>query len=79
MRWTLPAIAELGDDTLPMGRLLALPTLGQAENFDMGGINRTKKVEWQVRYKLVRLGYRTTDDGVGIISRSKSLVTSWKD
>ena len=79
VRWTLPAIAELGDDTLPMGRLLALPTLGQAGNFDMGGQNGTEMVECQVRYKLVRLGYRIPDDGVGITARSASLVTSWKD
>lgn len=79
VRWTLLAVAKLGDDTLPMGRVLALPTLGQAGNFDMGEKIRTKKVEWQVRYKSVRLGYRESDDGVSIVARSESLVTSWKD
>lgn len=79
LRWTLPAIAELGDEALSTGRVLALPTLGQAGNFDTGDKNETKKVEWQIRYKSVQLGYQISEDGVGKIMRNRSLVTSWND
>ena len=79
VRWTLPAVAELGDDSLPLGRVLALPTLGQAGKLDTGAGNEMNKVEWQVRYKSVRLGSRKSDDGVSEIGKNRSLITSWKD
>ena len=79
VRWTLLAVAELGDDGLPIGRVLALPTLGRAGTFDMGDKNRTNKVEWQIRYKCVGLGYQNSNDGACKISRNRSLITSWKD
>lgn len=79
VRWTLLAVAELADDALPLGRVLALPTLGQAGIFDISDGNGTEKVEWQVRYKYVGLGYQLSDDSPGNISRNRSLITSWKD
>ncbi|KAL9138035.1 MAG: hypothetical protein Q9175_000733 [Cornicularia normoerica] len=60
VRWTLLAVAELGDDALDVGRVLALPTLGQAGIFDFGDRIRTDKVEWQIRYKSVVLGHSIT-------------------
>lgn len=79
VRWTLLAIVELKDDALHSGRVLALPTLGQAGTFDSEDQNGSKKVEWQVRYKHFELGYRRLDDGCGKISSNRSLITSWKD
>lgn len=79
VRWTLLAVAKLeDDDTSPMGRVLALPTLGQAGTFDIEDENGTKKVQWQVRYKSVRLEH-ISDDGSGTISRNRHHITSWKD
>lgn len=78
VRWTLLAIAELTDETLPMGRVLALPTLGQSGSFVVGAEDGTK-VEWQIRYKSVLLGTRISDDGSSRINRNRNLVTSWKD
>lgn len=79
VRWTLLAVAELGDDTLTRGRVLALPTLGQAGIFNIRDANGTNKVEWQVRYKHVSLGYEVADDGVARIARDSIPVTSWED
>ena len=79
VRWTLLAIAELGNDAFPIGRVFALPTLGRAGKFDVGEETGTNKVQWQVRYKYIQLGYRKSDDGVGKINRNRSLITSWKD
>lgn len=79
VRWTLLAVAELGNDGLPIGRVLALPTLGRAGTFSLGDEKGTNKVEWQIRYKCVGLGYQKSKDGVGKISRNRSLITSWKD
>ena len=79
LRWTLLAVAEVENDSLPMGRLLALPTLGKAGTFDIGDTNNMSKVEWQIRYKLVHLGYRLSEDGYSKIFRSKNLTTSWQD
>lgn len=83
VRWTLLAVAELGDDSLPMGRLLALPTLGPAGTFDTRDSIEANRVEWQVRYKRISLGYNRSDygsgDGAGIIARNRNLVTSWLD
>ena len=78
VRWTLPAIAEVGDDSMPVGRLLALPTLGQAGTFDTGDADGLKKVEWQVRYKRIALGYHVSDDGYKV-GRDKKMITSWQD
>lgn len=79
VRWTLLAIAEIEDESSPLGRLCALPTLGQAGIFDSHDANGTNKVEWQVRYKSVFLGYRLSDDGKSIIHRNEDLITSWLD
>lgn len=79
VRWTLLAVAELGDGASPLGRVLALPTLGRAGTFDMGDTNGTNKVQWQVRYKSIKLGKPKSNGGVGKISRDSSLITSWKD
>lgn len=79
VRWTLLAIAEIEDDSLPMGRLRALPTLGQAGIFDTHDANGTNKVEWQVRYKFVGLGYRLSDDDHSKLDRNHNLITSWHD
>lgn len=79
VRWTLLAIAELVDDTLTAGRVLALPTLGKVGIFDIGDGNGTNMVEWQIRYKYVGLGYQKSDDGSSKISRNGNLITSWKD
>ena len=77
VRWTLLAVAELEDETLIKGRVLALPTLGQAGILDIKEASGTIKVEWQVRYKCVSLGYRVGHDGQ--TRRSDNLVTSWED
>ena len=79
VRWTLLVVAEVEDNSLPMGRLLALPTLGQAGTFDASDASGTKKVEWQVRYKCVSLGYRKSDDGYYKFNRNHSIFTSWQD
>ena len=83
VRWTLLAVAELGDDFLPMGRLLALPTLGPAGTLDSGNSMGTNKVEWQVRYKQISFGFQVSDDGsgdaAGGIVRNRDHVTSWLD
>ena len=79
VRWTLLAVAELEDDALPIGQVLALPTLGRVGNLDMKDNNGTSKVQWQVRYKFIDLGYQKSNDGVGKLSRNRSLITSWKD
>lgn len=79
VRWTLLAVAELEDDALPMGRVLALPTLGRVGNLDMKDNNGTQKIQWQVRYKFIQLGYQKSNDGVSKLRRNRSLITSWKD
>ena len=79
VRWTLPVVAEIEDDSLPMGRLLALPTLGQTGSFDNSDASDTDKIEWQVRYKCVSLGYRKSDDGYSTVNRNHSIFTSWQD
>ena len=79
VRWTLPAVAELGDNTSTAGRVFALPTLGPAGIFDVWDGNGTKKVEWQIRYKRVELGSLESDKGSSKTSRNrKTLITSWK-
>ena len=78
VRWTLLALAELGDDPLTVGRVLALPTLGQAGTFDIVDRNGTNKVEWQVRYKYVGLRHQKSDDDLGKIDKYPFLITSWK-
>ena len=79
MRWTLLAVAEIENESLPMGRLVALPTLGRAGTFDNRDRSDTNHVDWQIRYKYVELGYRTSDDGSSRIHRNSDLFTSWED
>ena len=79
MRWTLLAVAEIEDESLPMGRLLALPTLGRAGIFDTRDTSDTNHVEWQIRYKHVQLGYLISDDGNSKIQSNSDLSTSWED
>ena len=81
VRWTLPAIAEIRDDSVPMGRLLALPTLGQAGAFATGDTDGTNKVEWQIRYKrVVTPSSLRSDNGRKIgRGRNKKIITSWQD
>ena len=79
MRWTLLAVAEIENESLPMGRLVALPTLGRAGNFDTRERSDTNHVEWQIRYKCVKLGYWMSDDGSSRLYRNKDLITSWED
>ncbi len=79
VRWTLLALAEIGGDTFPMGRLLALPTLGKAGSFENGDASGTSKVEWQVRYKCIGHGYYISKDGCSRIGRNKNVITSWLD
>ena len=79
VRWTLLAVAELVDNTLPMGRVLALPTLGQSGIFNIRDQNGKKKLAWQVRYKSVRLDSQMSHVGYDKISRNRSLITSWED
>ena len=79
VRWTLPAVAEIRGDCMPMGRLLALPTLGKAGAFDTEDADGTNKVESQVRYKRVSLGYHISHDARSKIRRNKNLITSWLD
>ena len=76
VRWTLLAVAEIEDDSLPMGRLHALPTLGQAGTFDTSDTN---KVEWQIRYKGVTLRHEISDDHKSKIYGKSSIITSWHD
>ena len=78
VRWTLPAVAEIRDDFMPKGRLLALPTLGQAGAFATGDADGTNKVEWQIRYMRVKTTYLTHGDGRKT-RRNKDVVTSWLD
>ena len=79
VRWTLLALAEIEDDSLPMGRILALPTLGQVGTFDARDASGTNKVEWQIRYKHITLGYQQSDDGYRRVHRNSDLITSWLD
>ena len=79
VRWTLPAIAEIGGDSLPAGRLLALPTLGQVGAFDVDDVNGTKKVEWQVRYKLVGLALQQSYEDFSEAPQNNNLASSWQD
>ena len=79
VRWTLLALAEIGGDSLPMGRLLALPTLGKAGSFENGDASGTSEVEWQVRYKCIGHGYYISKDGYSRIGRNKNVITSWLD
>lgn len=81
VRWTLLAIAEIEDDSSPMGRLCALPTLGQAGIFDTHDAGGTNKVEWQVRYKSVVFGLRQRTSGDDNVKsrRNAHLITSWHD
>ena len=79
MRWTLLAVAEIEDESLPMGRLVALPTLGRAGTFNTRKRSDTNRVEWQIRYKYVQLGYWISDDGSSRIYRNNDLITSWED
>ena len=79
VRWTLLAVAEIENETLPMGRLIALPTLGRAGTFDTRDTIDTNHVEWQIRYKRVQLGYWISDDSGSRIRRNRDLYTSWED
>ena len=74
-RWTLPIIAELDDTTEGLGRVLVLPTLGQAGHLHTKHENGSKLLEWEVRYKQVRLGWK----GNRSETRNKDIVTSWND
>ena len=78
-RWTLLAVAEIENESLPLGRLVALPTLGRAGTFDIRDTSDTNNVEWQIRYKRVQLGYWRSDDGYSKIHRNRDLITSWED
>ena len=75
VRWTLLAIAETGGDSLPTGQLLALPTLGQVGTFDIGDVNGEKKVEWQIRYKLVGLGLQQSYDDFNETPQNSNLTS----
>ena len=79
VRWTLLAIAEPEDDTLTLGRVLALPTLGKAGIFDIGDGSGTSKVEWQVRYKYVGFEHQNSGEAFSKISRNPNLISSWKN
>ena len=79
MRWTLLAVAEIENESLPLGRLVALPTLGRAGTFDTRDTSDTNHVEWQIRYKRVQLGYWISDDGHSKIHRNSDIITSWED
>ena len=79
VRWTLLAVAEIENETLPMGRLIALPTLGRAGTFDTRDTSDTNHVKWQIRYKRVHLGYWISDDSGSRIRRNPDLFTSWED
>ena len=79
VRWTLLAVAEIENESVPMGRLVALPTLGRAGTFDTRDTSDTNHVEWEIRYKRVKLGYWVSDDGQSRIYRNRDLITSWED
>lgn len=79
VRWTLLAVAEIENETLPMGRLIALPTLGRAGTFDTRDTSDANHVEWQIRYKRIELGSSLSDDGGSRIHRNSDLFTSWED
>ena len=79
VRWTLLAVAEIENKSLPMGRLVALPTLGRVGTFDTRDTSDRNHVEWEIRYKRVQLGYWVSDDGQSRIYRNRDLITSWKD
>ncbi len=53
IRWTLPVVAETGAEEVGLGRVLVLPTLGQAGWLDVLDDKETRKLEWEVRYKNV--------------------------
>ena len=79
VRWTLLAVAEIENESLPMGRLVALPTLGRAGTFDTHDTSDTNRVEWEIRYKRPQLGYWMSDDGQSRTYRNRDLFTSWED
>ena len=79
LRWTLLAVAEIENESLPMGRLIALPTLGRAGTFDTRDTSDRNHVEWQIRYKRVQLGSWISGDGYTRIYRNNDLLTSWED
>ena len=79
VRWTLLAVAEIENESSPMGQLVALPTLGREGTFDTRDTSDTNHVEWQIRYKRVRLGHWRPDEVHDKIYRSEDLITSWED
>ena len=79
VRWTLLAVAEIENQSLPMGRLIALPTLGRVGTFDTRDTSDRNHVEWQIRYKRVQLGSWTSPNGYRRFHRNSDLFTSWED
>ena len=75
VRWTLPAIAEVDVGDTGLGKVLALPTLG--ENGWLGVENERKEriLEREVRYKAVTFGFEDRD-GLG---RNRDFITTWDD
>lgn len=76
LRWTLLAIAEVGDEK-GAGQVLVLPTLGQAGELAVEDEKGVKRLEWEVRYKKIRLGHKVVDDRR--VSRNRNVITTWND
>lgn len=76
VRWTLPVIAEVHEDSMKLGNVLAFPTLGRAGIIDVVAKNGSIKVAWKVRYKKVdlRVGHEET-----LKSNGRSAIISWQD
>lgn len=78
VRWTLPTISECPDDRQKLGKVLILPTLGRDGILDINDENGNRKVNWEVRYKRVSLGYLFDNDN-NIVHRNRDVVTTWND
>lgn len=75
LRWTLLTIAEVGSNEREAGKVLVLPTLGQAGEVNIEDEHGLKRLDWKIRYKKVRLGYK--DDPS--VSRNRDIITTWND
>lgn len=75
LRWTIPVIAEASHNEDKGGKVLVLPTLGQAGQLDIQDETDVKKPEWEVRYKKVHFGYISDTSN----ARVRDFVTSWND
>lgn len=72
VRWTLPTIAyAIGENKdIQLGKVLALPSLGEPGAIDVDDEQGRRTVEWKIRYKCIAM------------SRAKmnmDMVTSWED